>query len=485
MWRILIHHHLKASFRSPLMYGSMFAKVMSFIIGFFITIQLIGLGAAGPHLLAEKYPQVSLCQLVYGLILFFILFDLAMRSFMQKKPSLNLHPYLIQPIKRKQLSRFLLVKSWLNYCNLYQHIFLIPFTLVFSYMTKTWHLFFQHYAIILVLLFINHHFTLILHYIIKPFMARFIPILLLTAGVTIQYSGSVDLFRFSQKSIVVIMHNPALSLTIALVAMVAITVLINRFISTQMYNLLDNSQNKKTQKTLSLQKRKNPYLFLFTTLILRNKRLRTSSYSFLLLWLLCILYIFNSPVEESAFFSFFWLIIFFSPGIIIAQFLNSWESSFFDALMVNKFDWKRYYTVHYYSYLVASGILFFPIIPFIFWFQPETLGLTLTALLFACGFAYPLVFLTSVFNRKKIDLQRSSFGNMQGSGTSQFLSIMGIFYLTPIIYVILVKLLPEFYALLILAFIGITGILTHQQWLGLVSRKNAAKKYIRLENYKD
>jgi len=74
---------------------------------------------------------------------------------------------------------------------------------------------------------------------------------------------------------------------------------------------------------------------------------------------------------------------------------------------------------------------------------------------------------------------------MQGSGVAQFFAIMAVFYLTPLIYVIIIKLMPEALAILTYGAIGLIGLLTHPYWLQHVTRLNLKKKYIRLENYKD
>jgi len=485
MWRILIKHHIKASFRSPLLHGSTFAKVMSGIIIFFLSLQLIGLGAIAPSLLEEKFPLLTLQEAAYGYILFFVLFDLAIRTLMQKLPSFNLTPYLLQPIDRRKLARFMLVRSWMSYPNMYQHIFFVPFMLSFAYHSNTWQLFWWHYLVVIFILIVNHHLTLIMQYKLPPLLSSILPIIIAATLISFQFTGIVDLFSYSQDMFMQVIENRMLSLSIAAPLVVLFLMGCNRLVRSEMYKLLDNNSETKRYKQASAQATKNPYVFLLSTLIRRNKRLRTTSYSFIFLWLMCILYIFKSPIEESSFFTAFWLIIFFSPGVILGQFMNSWESSFFDALMTNSFDWAKYYKTQYITFLAGSVLLFTLVLPFIYYYQPEKIGLAISSVLFSSGIIYPMIFYTSVFNQKKIDLQRSSFGNMQGSGVAQFFSIMAVFYLTPLIYVIIIKLMPEPLAILTYGALGLIGLLTHPYWLQHVTRLNLNKKYIRLENYKD
>lgn len=485
MWATLIKHHIKASFRSPLLHESTFARVMSGVIIFFLSLQLIALGIGAPILLQEKSGDVNLQQTVYGLILFFAAFDLAMRTILQKAPSFNLTPYLLQPIKKRKLAGFMLVRSWISYTNLYQHIFLLPFMLMFAHQSNTWHLLGWHYGAIIIILLLNHHLTLLMHYKLRPLWVRLIPIALIIALIALQYTGAMDIFQWGQKFFLQAFKTKTLFFAVAIAVTILLIYRCLQVIRQQMYKLTDNEDNAKNKKATTIKHSKNPYLFLLSTLVSRNKRLRTSFYSFILLWFMCIVYIFHSPIEESAFFNVFWLLLFFSPGIVFGQFMNSWESSFFDTLMANAFNWNQYYKTQYYIFSVASITLFILAFPFILWQLPHKAGLSISILFFVLGFIYPLVFYSSIFNRKKIDLQRSSLGNMQGSGVSQFFAVMAIFYLTPLVYIILHAFLPEVVAILILGFLGLTGIFLHPYWIQHVTQLNLRKKYIRLENYKE
>src|SRR5690554_1572886 len=99
-------------------------------IGFFAiytAVGLIALGFAAPSLIREFLPGEDPAGIVAGALCAYLLIDILMRYFLQKFPAMTIRPYLLLPIPKSKIVRFMLVRAFLNPFNLIIPLFLIPF----------------------------------------------------------------------------------------------------------------------------------------------------------------------------------------------------------------------------------------------------------------------------------------------------------------------------------------------------------------------
>jgi hypothetical protein len=116
--------------------------------------------------------------------------------------------------------------------------------------------------------------------------------------------------------------------------------------------------------------------------------------------------------------------IFFIGMFIITygQFLLAWEAGYFDLLLVQKIDFRKYFFVK--VFLLAATCLgaFLLIAPFLFNNQNAFYSL-IVALLYNLGINLPLILLFSLFNRTKVDISAGAF-SMQGKSGQKMINVL-------------------------------------------------------------
>jgi hypothetical protein len=123
----ILSHQWKAFWRGRNAGKSM---IMQLLMGFIILYLLAGclfLGFYLHHILGKAFPGRDIIRIYCGILLYYFVMDLAIRYLFQDLPVLSVQPYLIQNIRRRQLLKFLTVRSLFHYFNLLPLIFFIPF----------------------------------------------------------------------------------------------------------------------------------------------------------------------------------------------------------------------------------------------------------------------------------------------------------------------------------------------------------------------
>lgn len=64
------------------------------------------------------------------MLIYWFLFDLVFRFFMQKLPVMNIKPFMVLPVPKKKVIHYLMSKSLLSFFNILPLFFFVPFTIV-------------------------------------------------------------------------------------------------------------------------------------------------------------------------------------------------------------------------------------------------------------------------------------------------------------------------------------------------------------------
>ena len=125
----LLSHQWKAFWRSRSASRNLAAQIfMGFLILYLLACALF-LGFSFQRLLPKLYPGQDPIDVFCGLILYYFLADILTRFLVQELPVLSVQPYLAQNIRRRQLVRFLNVRSIFHFLNLLPVFIFIPFVL--------------------------------------------------------------------------------------------------------------------------------------------------------------------------------------------------------------------------------------------------------------------------------------------------------------------------------------------------------------------
>jgi len=133
--------------------------------------------------------------------------------------------------------------------------------------------------------------------------------------------------------------------------------------------------------------------------------------------------------------------------------------------------------------VVMTVVLFILSTPYIY-FGLDKYLLIVAGFFFNIGFT-PLVMLyMGAFNKKRIDLGASGFGNTQGTSAAQFIVMLPVLVFPIIIYAIVNYFIGFNAAIIAIAAVGIISILSRNAIMNFIEKKYQEKKYITLHGFK-
>ncbi len=128
----LFSHSWKSSVRSIIWGRELGANIVIGAILALLALNLLGLGLFIRPVLEEMYPGEDPVVLVNGILLAWFMFDVMLRLFLQKAPSVEVLPYLLLPVPRRHIVRFMLLRTLISGFNIVPLFAIIP--IVFTLM---------------------------------------------------------------------------------------------------------------------------------------------------------------------------------------------------------------------------------------------------------------------------------------------------------------------------------------------------------------
>jgi hypothetical protein len=321
------------------------------------------------------------------------------------------------------------------------------------------------------------NFTLKKHFSQKPFVT-----LLLLAGVGLLiYLDVARIFSvsgyFSAAVYSLTEHSYGVVVPVALVALSYF--MAHAYLKRNAY--IEDSQAKSSQKSAALDflGRYGDIGHLIGVelkLILRNKRPKSLLYVCAFFFLYGFMFYKKENLDNYLIMSFMGLLLPSIFSLNYGQYMFSWESSYFDRVLVS--DVTPYtYLKSKHVLLSLSGILgYFIVLPYAV-VSYKIAFINAAFLLYNIGVTYMIQLFFSTFNSSYIDLGKSQFMNYQGTGLTHFLVIIPIMGLPFLIYnVHELSGVPGFYFYTI-AILGIVGIIFNKTLLQMMVRHFVKRKY--------
>jgi hypothetical protein len=486
----LLSHQWKAFWRSRSAGKNLAAQiVMGFIILYLLACAIV-LGFSFRHLLPELFPGQDIIKAFCGLILYYFIGDILMRFLVQELPVLSVQPYLAQNIRRRQLVRFLNVRSIFHFLNLLPIFIFIPF--VITVIGPAYGLLATACFVIgfLALIFFNHF--LVLYVKRKTIINSWWLVGLLGAVGILIALDHFHLFSFTTLSTTLftsLLKYPVLSLGF-------VALCICSFVNNSLFlrrNLYFEEMTRKGRRRQSTEYAwlqqwglAGELVGLNLRLVLRNKRAR----SVVLLSFIILLYgfIFYKPENLGSAHSY--MVLFgalFITGVFImnyGQFLFAWHSSYFDGLMslpVNiptfiRAQFMMFIAISTISFVITSpyGLISWKIIPFQF-----------AAYLYNIGINSVVVVYFATRSYKAIDLTKSASFNYQGTGMAQWLNILVVLLVPILLYVGLSYLFNEWIGLATLGALGLISLLLQNWWIAILTMQLHLRKHLILSGFRE
>jgi hypothetical protein len=486
----LLSHQWKAFWRGRSAGKNLAAQIfMGFIILYLLACAIV-LGFSFRHLLPRFFPGQDVIKVFCGLILYYFLADILVRFLVQELPVLSVQPYLAQNIRRRQLVRFLNVRSVFHFLNLLPILIFIPFVLTVIGSAYGPLSTFCFVISILAAIFFNHFLVLFVKR--KTIINSWWLVGFLGAVGILIALDHFHIFSFTALStalFTLLLKYPILS--IGFVALCICSFVNNSlFLRRNLYfeEMTRRGRQRQSAEYAWLQQwgLAGELVGLNVRLVLRNKRAR----SVVLLSFIILLYgfIFYKPESlNSAHSPMIFFGALFITGVFImnyGQFLFAWHSGYFDGLMslpvsiptFIRAQFLMFIAISTISFVITSlyGLISWKIIPFQF-----------AAYLYNIGINTVVVVYFATRSYKAIDLTKAASFNYQGTGMAQWLNVLVVMLIPLLFYVSLSYLFNEWVGIATIGALGLISLLLQNWWIGILTGQLQLRKHLILSGFRE
>ena len=478
----MISHFLKLEWkqfiRSASFGKSLGLKILMGFFALYFILSFLTIGIGGYFILKKIFPESDPLQIVNSYLLFAILGDLIFRYLMQKLPIMNIKPMLTLQIKKSTLVHYVLGKSSFSFFNILGLFFYIPFALV---LIKEGYNVAGVLGWLLTMILIIQS-TNFLNFIInKNNIAFAILSLILISLVGLQKFDIVDVVGFGGHLFDVIYANPIYSL-FGVVLLILLYQLNYKQLHGQIY--LDAAVSVKVEEVNTSDMTwanklgdVAPFIKNDIRLIWRNKRTKTVFLmSFLFLFYGLIFFTQETYQEMPAMLMFAALFVTGGFTLNYGQFIPAWDSAHYKMLMSQGFKYRKFLESKWVLMVAMTTILYVLSFPYLYFGTDIFLIITAGAV-FNIGFNSLFLLYSGSFNRKKIDLTKSGFGNTQGTSATQFLIIVPLMLLPMLLFWIFNKFVGHNTGFIIVATVGIISLSLKNYALNFIEKKYIKDKY--------
>jgi len=482
MLATLLAHQWKESRRSAAFQKSIAVNI---ILGFFIVYFLLCFLVIGffiDVILRETFPDISPVQAFNGFLLFYFLLDLFMRFMLQELPVLAIQPYLHLPIKKASLIHYVLFKSVPSLFNFWQLLILVPFmvkVLVPAYsigLALVW--------LIAIMAFIFSGNFLCLYFkrqlSSKPKLTLVFALGIISL-ILLDYLEFLSLRQASSAAFGFLLQHPwAIIFPIGLCLL--LYVLNYKFLRAHTY-----PEEMALRQTKSVEGSDITFLNRFgqigklialeMKLIWRHKRSKSGAFMSVFFLFYGFIFYPNKAYQDG-------FVMYIFVGIMMTgmfmfnygQFMPSWQSGHFDALLTKRISPYQFYQAKFWLFIPIIFTSFLITLPYGF-FGTKILLINLAAFLFNIGINVFVVFYFSVLNKNRIDLSKSSAFNWQGVGASKFVMMLPLILLPLLIYAPFGFMNLPYWGIFAIGLVGLTGFVFHRPLLQLTANRFLAHKY--------
>jgi len=476
----------RAFIRSASFSTNLALKILMAFVALYFMVVFIGLGIGSYFLLEEAglkpFPTVN------KFIIYYLVFDLLFRFFLQKMPTLAIRPFLNQNIKKNNIVHYTLGKTILSFFNFIHWFFFIPFTLVlikegFSPLSSVlWGL------SMLLFVYANNFIAILID---KKDSIFYAVIGIFATFGFLQYYNIFDITNYTN-SFFEGFYNINYFILIPFLVLIALYYSTFKFFKSNLYldaGLAAKESNATTENYTWLDKLGSVSTFIKNDirLIKRNKRAKTSvlmSFIFLFYGLL----FFTGGIEayDNPFMKVF-AGIFISGGFLFTfgQFVPSWDSSYYPLMMTQNITYKDYLNSKWWLIIIAT-IISTLLSSFYLYFGWEAYLAILACAVFNMGINSHLILLGGAFIKTPIDLTsaKGAFGDKKAFNVKTLLISLPKMLLPIALYSLGHFLLSPIYGYVFIVLAGIIGFAFKNKVFQMIESIYKKEKYATLHAYK-
>lgn len=486
MFKRFVSLQWKSFFRSSNFGKSLAVKILMGFFAVYMLIVLAGSGAGMYFILRKAVPEQSPMWTLSQYLIYWVLIELFLRYFMQKLPVMDIKPFLTTPVKKSSIAHYILGRSAASMYNVLSLFFFVPFCVV---------LLFQGYSFLNVALWIVAVMAIVLTINYINLLINKSDKALTVLAIIIVGSYALDYFGvFSIKDIFGpifhALYAYPVTVLVPLILALAAYYINYKYLYDKIYLDASLKTKKAEAKTSDLSWTKRfgdlgTFLQLDLKMIWRNKRTKSQVWiSLLFVFYGLIFYtqdIYDSMMPMKAFLGVFMTGIFLSN---FGQFIPAWDSSYYSMMMSQNIPLRKYLESKALLISVSVISMFFLTIPYVY-FGWEALAINFGCALYNLGVNIPVILFFGSFNKKRIELDQSPFGNMQGTSANQFLIMLPVLIAPILIFTLFYYIISLEVAIIVLCVLGLAGLALRNTLLDKVTNQYRKKKYGMIAGFKE
>lgn len=490
MLSTFLNQQWKEFWRSRNRGGSIAAQILlGFFMLYFLAIAVF-IGFGMKFVIEKAFPGSDPITIFNGFILYYFLFDLAIRTQVQELPTLSIVPYLHLNIQKKTIVNFLNIKSLFSIFNFLPLFVFIPFSVMKIGPTLGFLTGMMYILSVIALTLFNNYLVLYLKRKAINNIAYFGAGIVLILGLAaLDYYKIISVRDASNFVFVKIAQYSFLAL--GFVAATALIYKLNAdFLRVNLYTEELSTKDAKKGSTdyafLNRFGKVGELAALELKLVLRHKRSRSTAMMSIVF--LAYGFIFYRPefLDKDAFGKMLFAALFVTSSTILfyGQFMFAWQSTHFDGLLANKMDFKNFIKSKFLLFDISSAIIVI-LTTFYTFISVKLLWLHVAAFLYTVGFGSVIVLYFATFNYKRLELNSSATFNWQGIGASQFIITIPYMLIPILMYTPFGMLNIPYLGLAVLGSFGLIMLLMRNFWVNFLTKKFIEKRYKIAEGFRE
>ncbi len=489
LYRLISKNANLKEMRHPMLDKNRFMKFLIAFMWLYYAAILLFMGVVMAMGMRHSYNGVAAFHVFDGGLLFVLMIDFWMRFALQETPAQNVQPYSLLPIRRSFLMNVYLTRSGFAWGNLYWGFMLVPFGLIAIAVPLGWGAFFGWLLGWWLLLVANGFAYLFCRALILKHLAwTLLPMAIhgaLLAIVMVPDKNPLDMpctilmYDFLKWELLPFLCAGAL---------IAFLYWANyRLQMGMVYDEVGKKEEKEIKHAtqfnfLNRYGKLGEYLKLEVKQRMRNKTVRMSFFVGIGFMVTFSLIMYFSDVYDNNFMrSFICLYNYIILGMMTLVTIMCYEGNYIDGLMSRRESILQLLTAKYYFNVL---LLFIPpiiLLPLMV-IGKMSVWMNIGYFFFTAGVVYPLLFQMAVYNSNTLPMN-TKITSKQGNTTQQVVSTV-ILFLPLGLEKGATALFGEPWGYVLLALLGIAGIVSHQYWLRNVYQRFMARRYKNMEGFR-
>jgi hypothetical protein len=470
MKRFFLKHARLGFYRSPAFTQQLVQTLFLGLMALYLIVSVLIFGVVAGELIREFFPGRDVLTLAGAFLIYYLPIDILTRYFLQKFPSLAIRPYLLLPIKRIHIARYLVTRSLRSVFNFFPFAFVVPF--IFTEVLPNYSNFdaIKFFTLTVVIVTTSNFiaFGITKGADLKSYFSAG-ALVVLIAGLYLEFMGKISLFRFLEPISDFILSSSFVVFVLILIPISLYRVLLSYF-HTRLYleETYSGEVIGRTSFNLDWFSRfggAGRIMNLELRLILRSKRAR----AYLLFSLLMLVFplLMDSPQEWSDMMLI--MIGLFMTGIIAlnhGQLMLSWNSLHFDLLISRGNSIRDIFYGKYYFLVLTCVLTWLLSLPYYF-LEPRIIYFSTAMLLVNCSFSILAYMFLASFNSLRIDPNEGGAFSFSGFGAAHYLIGIPLIVVPMALYGLGYLMGGSNSGLAVLFLSGLLGVVLHRQLIDL------------------